>query len=521
MELSSEFSVEKQQTTGTLSPVADKNRIQVMDLLRGFALIGIIFMNIEWFNRPISALIDFDLHQAGGDWAASWLVKVFIEGKFYKLFSLLFGMGFAVMLVNAQQAGRPFGAWFTRRMIALFLFGMAHMIFLWGGDILHDYAVAGMFLLGFVMLLNTKRFEKYNQPKTFAKVGFVLILTPLVVSLCVAMFFGATRSNDVITTEWQQRIEVLDTTETQLAEYKTSQEFLDISFRDEITETEAIDLSDETLVTENVSTDEVVTTDEEDTELKEEDMSPEELIASRVEDRLERKKTQAIELKKESQIFTEATYWETTKYRFHSMLDSLGNTPGMAFFVCMPLFMIGYWLVASERLKKPEEHSTFFNALCWGGLGFGLMLNIACVMIMLHPAAKQAREIQIVSNNLFFYGQYILCFGYIGMFVKLASKAWFLKLFSWLAPLGKMALTNYISHSVILSSIFYGYAGGMFGQIGRTEQIALAIVILFLQVLFCQFWLKHFRFGPLEWLWRSITYLKWQPFTIEKSLQSA
>ena len=92
-----------------LAPVSGQQRIQVMDLLRGLALIGILFMNIEWFNRPDVNLLQFDYSQTGGDWASSWLVKVFIEGKFYKLFSLLFGMGFAVMLLRAQEVGRPFG----------------------------------------------------------------------------------------------------------------------------------------------------------------------------------------------------------------------------------------------------------------------------------------------------------------------------------------------------------------------------------------------------------------------------
>jgi len=135
-------------------------------------------------------LPSFDYQQTGLDWAASWLVKVFVEGKFYKLFSLLFGMGYAVMLIQAQQKQRPFGAWFTRRMLALFLFGMAHGTLLWGGDILHDYAVAGLLLLGFVFILKKERFAKYNQPKTFLKVGSWLLLFPLFITLCVALFFG-------------------------------------------------------------------------------------------------------------------------------------------------------------------------------------------------------------------------------------------------------------------------------------------------------------------------------------------
>ena len=123
----------------------------------------------------------------------------------------------------------------------------------------------------------------------------------------------------------------------------------------------------------------------------------------------------------------------------------------------------------------------------------------------------------MAGGNLFFYGQIILCLGYVGMFAKLAQKQWFLKAFSWLAPLGKMALTNYISHSIILSTLFYGYGAGLFGQVARGEQMLIVVAILFAQALISYLWLKHFRFGPLEWLWRSFTYLKWQPLKIQKA----
>src|SRR5690606_21021588 len=103
-----------------LNPVSAEERLDVMDILRGFALFGILLMNIEFFNIALSTLGQFDTRNQGWDWAAGWLIKVLVEGKFYKLFSLLFGMGFAVMLVRAQQAGRPFTAWFVRRMLVLF-----------------------------------------------------------------------------------------------------------------------------------------------------------------------------------------------------------------------------------------------------------------------------------------------------------------------------------------------------------------------------------------------------------------
>jgi uncharacterized protein len=135
------------QEHSSLKPVTESTRIDVMDILRGFALLGIVFMNIEWFNRSGTDIRTFDISLTGLDHAIGWLVRAFVEGKFYKLFALLFGMGFAVMLLRAKEAGRPFTAWFVRRMLVLFLIAMVHQIFIWDGDILHDYAFAGLVAL--------------------------------------------------------------------------------------------------------------------------------------------------------------------------------------------------------------------------------------------------------------------------------------------------------------------------------------------------------------------------------------
>jgi len=500
-----------------LEPLTSANRIQVMDLLRGFALIGIIMMNIEWFNRPISALMSFDYSLTGIDWASTWLVKVFVEGKFYKLFSILFGMGFAIMLVRAQEADRKFGAWFTRRMLALFVFGMAHLIFLWGGDIIHDYAVGGLFLLGFVLLLRTKKLARFNKPETFAKVGFSLLLLPLVVSMFAALYFGVTRDNAVMTDEWQQKVVVNQQVEALLQEEKDKPKEL-IENKETLVETEEnllVDPSAEENVTAESSEKEV------DEEVDEESMSAEELIAHKAQKRFKRRLKREEKLEKEVEAFTQTSYIEATKYRAESAIKALGNTPMFAFFVCLPLFMVGYWLVASGRMKNPEQHQAFFSVMCWGGLSIGLMLSIAGAFISLHPVAKVAIEVQAGGQTIFYYGQFVLCAGYIGMFVKLANKAWFIKCFSWLASLGKMALTNYITHSIILTSIFYGYAGGMFGQIARGQQMLIVVAVIFAQAIFCTVWLKFFKFGPLEWLWRSITYMKLQPLAIEKPVLSS
>src|SRR5690348_2350927 len=131
-----------------LRPIASSERITALDVVRGFALIGIFLMNIEWFNRPIAELgMGLPTNATGADFWAGYLIYILVQGKFWTMFSLLFGMGFAVMLTRSERAGRSFLVPYIRRIAALAVFGACHHIFLWAGDILFSYAVAAMCLL--------------------------------------------------------------------------------------------------------------------------------------------------------------------------------------------------------------------------------------------------------------------------------------------------------------------------------------------------------------------------------------
>ncbi|HSV88624.1 MAG TPA: DUF418 domain-containing protein, partial [Bacteroidales bacterium] len=88
---------------------------------------------------------------------------------------------------------------------------------------------------------------------------------------------------------------------------------------------------------------------------------------------------------------------------------------------------------------------------------------------------------------------------------------------AWMSPVGKMALTNYLLHSIICTTIFYGYGFGLIGQIGAFQGVLLAIVIFIVQIPLSRFWLSRFYYGPFEWLWRILTYGKAQPF-VKKNL---
>jgi uncharacterized protein len=87
------------------------------------------------------------------------------------------------------------------------------------------------------------------------------------------------------------------------------------------------------------------------------------------------------------------------------------------------------------------------------------------------------------------------------------GRAWL----AWAAPVGRMAFTNYLMQSVIFGWVFYGYGLGLFGRLGVAAALAIGTAVYALQVAFSILWLRRYRFGPLEWLWRSATYGTWQP----------
>ncbi|MDI9239218.1 DUF418 domain-containing protein [Lysobacter sp. LF1] len=135
---------------GELAPTGANQRLQNLDVLRGFALLGIFLMNVEYFGRPLADMGQgIQPGQAPFDHALSWLIYVFVQGKFWILFSLLFGMGFALMDERARAAGRDFTAIHLRRSLALLAIGLAHAWLVWAGDILVAYAIGALLLTWF------------------------------------------------------------------------------------------------------------------------------------------------------------------------------------------------------------------------------------------------------------------------------------------------------------------------------------------------------------------------------------
>lgn len=503
-----------------LAPITISERIDAMDILRGLALVGILLMNVEWFNRAIASLGSQDTSLTGLDHAIGWLIRCFVEGKFYKLFALLFGMGFAVMLIRAKEAERPFGAWFSRRMLVLVAFGLLHMVFLWSGDILHDYGVAGLLLLGWITLLKKPRFKKYDNPKSFFKLSVVWLSVPIVLSVLAGISYGLFNDTEDLTAQWQEQIQVAERVEAIKVENETllqqKREALDEVAATELlveaSTTLEMNVADNT-VTREVMTDiaaESATIADKGIEVEPVKLSAAELIEQQAQAIVAQQAELQQGIDEEIAAFTEGNYWQATEFRLNFALFMLMFTLPFSFTMLLPIFILGYWLVSSGIMKNYQQYAGSFKVMAYIGVGLGAVLETGGLLVAQHPVANQVMLLQGVGQTLFFIGQFVMTVGYFGLIMRLLTHDKWHKRLSTFSPMGRMALTNYIMHSLILTTIFYGYAGGYFGEISRAPQMLIVFGIIIFQLLFSRWWLNNYAFGPLEWLWRSLSYKKLQ-----------
>lgn len=178
-------------------PVTAAERIQAMDVLRGFALLGILLMNIEAFVRPVlAATTGLDPALTGADRWTDALIYILVQGKFYTLFSLLFGMGFAVMMARAQASGSSFGALYLRRTLVLLVIGLAHMVLIWSGDILTVYGLVALALLLF----------RHWEPSRLLKWGVMFFVLPAAMLLALGGLASLAQQDPASAAEMEQSL---------------------------------------------------------------------------------------------------------------------------------------------------------------------------------------------------------------------------------------------------------------------------------------------------------------------------
>jgi uncharacterized protein len=187
--------------------------------------------------------------------------------------------------------------------------------------------------------------------------------------------------------------------------------------------------------------------------------------------------------------------------------------PGILFFYpnVMAMFLLGQYAARKGYLRHPEQHLTFFRRIFIRGLAIGLPLNLVYASIYSMEQMNQPSVYSLLAAICVGFGGPALTLAYVSGIVLLVSKDRLKSFSAKLAPVGRMALTNYLTHSIVASVLYLSYGFALYGKVNIWQGILITVAIFLLQIPLSNWWLKHFRFGPFEWLWRSLTYLQWQP----------
>jgi uncharacterized protein len=387
-------------------PIIDSERADVLDALRGFALLGIFISHVPDFsgytfmNPTEQAALD----RFGLDGTVTFLQDFLIRGKFYSLFSLLFGIGFAVQLESAARRGADFVRHFVRRLTVLFVIGVIHSC-LWYGDILKDYA-----LIGFVLILLRR-----SSATTIAWVtGFVFALRvvwPVIVSVLLFAFAPSSSSTDP-----------------------------DGSF---VALTHAFDRAD-----------------------------PSAVFSANLE---------LLQLKALQMIYD-----------------------GKAISI-LAMFLLGALIGTLDLYRNVSTHRRLFRNVFWICAPVGVLGNAVLTRIHATTPEFPPTGMWVLENSLYAIAVPAMAIAYASGFAWLWSRGW-RSMLRWTAPAGRMALTTYVSQTLIGIALFYGVGLGLRGQIGLVEGTLLAIGIFATQCVIASLWLRGILFGPIEWVWRRMTY---------------
>ena len=535
--------MDKPVAAAALTPVAHNERIQSLDVVRGFALIGILMMNVEFFNRAIASLgTGMQQELTGANLWISYFVQYFVTGKFWTIFSLLFGMGFAVMLTRAERAERSFLVPYMRRIAALAVFGVLHHIFLFGGDILVSYAVGASALLivlygrakwillalvlciggGFIPGMNwlfgmagglaffglaawwlrgDQRLKRLGRPPVIAfilmLVGAIMLLagvacwfvpdTPREARFAMPVLGFALTVMGILTKRyhadkparpWRLGVGIYCFMFFMTAAAGATQYYFPQQDKPAVTQ-EAI-------------------------------KKQKEVEAERAKMRKEREQR----IEEETMLLSKGSYRDVVAMRAERFAEHVQSEVGFAA-ILIGMFLIGTWFVRAGIMENARQHLPLFRKLALFGIPVGVGMGLIGSSIAMHPipGSRGADGWQFASG-LQMLGNLPASIGYVSLVILMLYSASPLNRISVLAPFGRMALTNYLTQSLVASTFFFGYGFGNWG-ISRVDQMLFVVVLAALQIVFSHLWLARFRYGPMEWLWRAVTYWTIPPMRIK------
>jgi uncharacterized protein len=170
--------------------------------------------------------------------------------------------------------------------------------------------------------------------------------------------------------------------------------------------------------------------------------------------------------------------------------------------------LIGFIAGRRRFFQDIPRHLPLIRKITWSCAAIGLVLALAGDRLPASRGEGGMSAVAVTRQILYTMNRPALAAFYVGAVVLLAQRTVWRTAMSPLASVGRMALTNYLMQSVIATTLFYGYAFGLFYRIGPAVCVLVALAIYAVQVGYSEWWMARFRFGPMEWLWRSLTYGK-------------
>jgi uncharacterized protein len=383
-----------------------RERIQALDTVRGVAVAGILFANVLVFFGLTFMPPDriAALPTAAADNVAAFLERVFVDGKFYSTFSLLFGIGFGVQLARGRDAALPR---FRRRLRILLGIGAIHAFLIWAGDILMLYA-----LLGFTMPWFARKSNRELVKWTMILLAIPTALYVVALAIWMIVASGAAPSpGGGVPPNILRYFEAIGTG----------------GFKDAFVGN---------LV----------------------------FLAGRWAD-----------------LFATV--------RFPKVLG---------------MFVLGLWTVRSGIALAPADYRPMLARWSLIGWSIGLPANIIAAWALEHWSYLPPSPGGLIGVAMQGVGVPMLALGYAATIALLVVDG--RRFISVFAPVGRMALTNYLMHSIICVTLSYGFGFGLWWHVGASRALSIAAAIIAVQIPLSAWWLSRFRFGPVEWIWRRLTY---------------
>jgi len=215
------------------------------------------------------------------------------------------------------------------------------------------------------------------------------------------------------------------------------------------------------------------------------------------------------------QVFTTGSYADTVRWRAGEFGKNIRGA-GLMSVLVLPMFMIGFWFVRAGVVGAWRENLPRFRRMATWLLPLGLAITLGSVALQASfPRGTPPSSTAALARTLFEIGSLPLVLGYLGLVFSLLGTKPGARLLSPLRHAGRMALTNYLGASIIGTFYFSGWGLGHFMQVPRAGQLLFVAVVFAAQLAFSAAWLSRFRYGPMEWLWRAITYWQLPPMRRE------